>query len=112
MQSSTLTGTLMFTGSGYIKPGQDYQPRPLPLVQKDGSETDLHPILLAVFKNMHGKYATQERGPDFYRVTRNLASAPVFDYNDGFPILRTETGFSNVTSYLKMVLVWLTGRKV
>ncbi len=119
--NSTLTGILMFTGDGYKDPmsREPYTPRPWTLVQPDGTEVDIRPLIMDAFKAMHGKPAEQEEWVALYSLMLNEGPNNL-DYNDGIPLLwyrsKTDgvsaTGFSSVLIHLRYSLAFMTARKV
>ena len=114
---TTYVGTLLFTGSGYIKPGEEYRPRPWRLVRGDGSELDLRPVILSAMRAMEGKKASQARGLDSYCLLtdeKSPVAVKIFPDQDDytFPILSGIGQVSSIIACLDDSLIWLTGRRI
>ncbi len=114
LEDCSLKGRLMFTGSGYIELDKPYIPRPWALIQDDGSEVDLYPIIMLAIQNMHEKSARHVREVTSYSILLDSDSEYEIDHFQGHPLLRSKdnSGWSNISTYLTDSLVWLTGRKI
>ncbi|MEX0917753.1 MAG: hypothetical protein WDZ93_01200 [Candidatus Paceibacterota bacterium] len=102
-----LTGVLIFSGS-WIK-------RPWALIQPDGTQIDLYPLIDETLLKMNGKPAEHQMNSSSYSLTLVDSAEMFVRYeSDKVAVLdRPEDfGISNINAYLPTALTWLSGRNV
>lgn len=103
---STLKGKLMFTHDGYHHDlEKPYQPRSWPLIQEDGSEIDIRPLVMAVFQCLDGKRVREENGVDFHNFTIDDDSPDTLKYNEGHPMLQRKMAYLTPDTISRKLLV-------
>src|SRR3989344_6514928 len=105
---ATLTGQLMFFGDGYHEIEKPYVPRPWNLIQANGDEVDIRPIIMDALRAMDGKPAKQGEQEDSYSILLDDDSPLRVEHYEGHPLLRSESAMTNIHAHLTNSLVRLT----